>query len=157
MHTRYWQESDDRFSYSQSDGNNQLAHRPYVPSRLSHQINSRFVQAITDAHLYVSRVQEKVLSHEDLMRRLPIFTNLTFLRVSWPCDGRDLLSILRIIPNLEDLIFDKVRASSEDELTSYIGENLPQCFQSKIKNCQMNEFPTSATSEKTSPSASYIG
>ncbi|KAK9155802.1 hypothetical protein Sjap_003282 [Stephania japonica] len=74
------------------------------------------------------------------MRRLPIFTNLTFLRVSWPCDGRDLLSILRIIPNLEDLIFDKVRASSEDELTSYIGENLPQCFQSKIKNCQMNEY-----------------
>ncbi|KAK9129174.1 hypothetical protein Sjap_009661 [Stephania japonica] len=60
MRTRYWQESGDRFSYSQSDGNNQLAHRPYVPSRLSHQINSRFVQAITDAHLYVSRVQEKV-------------------------------------------------------------------------------------------------
>ncbi|KAK9144318.1 hypothetical protein Sjap_004221 [Stephania japonica] len=42
-----------------SDGNNQLAHRPYVPSCLSHQINSRFVQAITDAHPYVSRVQEK--------------------------------------------------------------------------------------------------
>ncbi|KAK9091037.1 hypothetical protein Sjap_024214 [Stephania japonica] len=62
MHTRYWQESGDRFTYSQSDKNNQLAHRPYVPSRLSHQINSRFVQAITDAHLYVSRVQEKVRS-----------------------------------------------------------------------------------------------
>ncbi|KAK9085537.1 hypothetical protein Sjap_025948 [Stephania japonica] len=59
MRTRYWQESGDRFSYSQNDGNNQLAHRPYVPSRLSHQINSRFVQAITDAHLNVSRVQEK--------------------------------------------------------------------------------------------------
>ncbi|KAK9091046.1 hypothetical protein Sjap_024223 [Stephania japonica] len=59
MRTRYWPESGDRFSYSQSDGNNQLAHRPYVPSRLSHQINSRFVQAIIDAHLYVSRVQEK--------------------------------------------------------------------------------------------------
>ncbi|KAK9116882.1 hypothetical protein Sjap_015829 [Stephania japonica] len=59
MHTRYWQESGDRFSYSQSDGNNQLAHEPYVPSRLSHQINSRIVQAITDAHPYVSRVQEK--------------------------------------------------------------------------------------------------
>ncbi|KAK9146940.1 hypothetical protein Sjap_006843 [Stephania japonica] len=36
-----------------------LAHEPYVPSHLSHQINSRFVQAITDAHPYVSRVQEK--------------------------------------------------------------------------------------------------
>ncbi|KAK9103930.1 hypothetical protein Sjap_021184 [Stephania japonica] len=59
MRTRYWQESGDQFSYSQGDGNNQLAHRPYVSSRLSHQINSRFVQAITDAHLYVSRVQEK--------------------------------------------------------------------------------------------------
>ncbi|KAK9155788.1 hypothetical protein Sjap_003268 [Stephania japonica] len=62
------------------------------------------------------------------------------VKASLPCDGRDLLSILRIIPNLEDLIFDKVRASSEDELTSYMGENLPQCFQSKIKNCQMNEY-----------------
>ncbi|KAK9103217.1 hypothetical protein Sjap_020471 [Stephania japonica] len=44
MHTRYWQESGDQFSYSQSDGNNQLAHRLYVPSRLSHQINSRLVR-----------------------------------------------------------------------------------------------------------------
>ncbi|KAK9155785.1 hypothetical protein Sjap_003265 [Stephania japonica] len=91
--------------------------------------------------LYIPACLVKSLPHEDFMRRnLPFLTNLTYLEVFRPCSGRDILSVLQIMPNLEYLTFDKAYASSEDELTPYIGEMLPQCFQSRIKEIQINEY-----------------
>ncbi|KAK9115643.1 hypothetical protein Sjap_014590 [Stephania japonica] len=50
-----------------------------------------------------------------------------------------MLRLLQIMPNLEHLTFTEVGAK-EDELTPYIGEMLPRCFHSRIKEVQITKY-----------------
>ncbi|KAK9106399.1 hypothetical protein Syun_022410 [Stephania yunnanensis] len=74
--------------------------------------------------------------------RLPIFfPSLTYLELFGCYDGPDILRLLQVMPNLQHLIFNLlVSGSSEDDLTLYIGEMLPPCFHSKIKEIQISEY-----------------
>ncbi|KAK9106397.1 hypothetical protein Syun_022408 [Stephania yunnanensis] len=68
-------------------------------------------------------------------------TNLTYLELFGCYDGPDILRLLQVMPNLQHLIFNLlVSGSSEDDLTLYIGEMLPPCFHSKIKEIQISEY-----------------
>ncbi|KAK9133492.1 hypothetical protein Scep_013020 [Stephania cephalantha] len=97
-----------------------------IQEQVFQNVRSLLTALVNVKKLYIAANMLEALLDEDLVSHIPIFTNLTHLQVIGFGNNGDSLRVLRVMPNLENLTFDQVIASSKDEWVSRIVESFPR-------------------------------
>ncbi|KAK9151849.1 hypothetical protein Syun_010158 [Stephania yunnanensis] len=96
-----------------------------IQEQVFQNVRSLLTALVNVKKLYIAANILEAHLDEDLVSHIPIFTNLTRLQVIGFGNNGDSLRVLRVMPNLENLTFDQVIASSKDEWVSHIVKSFP--------------------------------